>query len=327
MAGDCFTLPLSTKNQDTAEQLLQTWQKGHMHPSTLLYGLNHGAAVHICQRLIMKALGGAYQTNKPHPDVMWLGLTEDESGKQSLSLSIEQVRGARAFAYKSSVTGGPRFLIIDPAEALTPQAQNALLKTLEAPPKGVYFMLISSHLHALIATIRSRCQKHPIYDHDFDTFQKGLMMLNPDAAYDSLPLKWICALKHGDYTAVQQLEDFDFEGFEEGCDQLITQGNQSALLKMIYKVAGKKDKKMVAAFVHGLLLALVNIKNYHQGAPTVVPENMVKAWAKRTSLAKVAEGYRDLSSTLKQHDQLGLDPRQTMINAVSILGRLNGNHQ
>jgi hypothetical protein len=53
----------------------------------------------------------------------------------------------------------------------------------------------------------------------------------------------------------------------------------------------------------------------------------VKAWAKRTSLAKVAEGYRDLSSTLKQHDQLGLDPRQTMINAVSILGRLNGNHQ
>jgi DNA polymerase III subunit delta' len=49
-------------------------------------------------------------------------------------------------------------MAIDDAHAMNEEAQNALLKILEEPPRGVYFFLITSEQHALQATVRSRCQ-------------------------------------------------------------------------------------------------------------------------------------------------------------------------
>ena len=50
-------------------------------------------------------------------------------------------------------------VIIDPAEAMTPTAANALLKTLEEPPEGTGFVLVTHQADALLPTIRSRCQR------------------------------------------------------------------------------------------------------------------------------------------------------------------------
>jgi DNA polymerase-3 subunit delta' len=47
---------------------------------------------------------------------------------------------------------------VDDADALVPQAQNALLKTLEEPPSASVFLLVSSMSDALLATVRSRCR-------------------------------------------------------------------------------------------------------------------------------------------------------------------------
>lgn len=51
-----------------------------------------------------------------------------------------------------------RFVLIDQAEKLTLQAANALLKSIEEPPEGIHFILITSNLAMLLPTIRSRCQ-------------------------------------------------------------------------------------------------------------------------------------------------------------------------
>jgi DNA polymerase-3 subunit delta' len=53
--------------------------------------------------------------------------------------------------------GRRRFVIIDPAEAMNPQAQNALLKTLEEPPGDTTLVLVAGSADALLPTIRSRC--------------------------------------------------------------------------------------------------------------------------------------------------------------------------
>ena len=50
-------------------------------------------------------------------------------------------------------------MIVDTADALLPEAQNALLKTLEEPPSASVFVLVTSRPDVLLPTVRSRCQR------------------------------------------------------------------------------------------------------------------------------------------------------------------------
>jgi DNA polymerase-3 subunit delta' len=50
-------------------------------------------------------------------------------------------------------------VVIDEADAMVPQAQNALLKTLEEPPSASIFVLVSSMPDALLPTVLSRCPR------------------------------------------------------------------------------------------------------------------------------------------------------------------------
>ena len=50
-----------------------------------------------------------------------------------------------------------KIYIVANAELMNPQAQNALLKTIEEPPEYAVIMLLTSNIDALLPTIRSRC--------------------------------------------------------------------------------------------------------------------------------------------------------------------------
>jgi DNA polymerase III subunit delta' len=88
----------------------------------------------------------------PHPDLVWL----THSGAQHL---VEEVRERviRAAVYRP-FEGGKRVFVIEAAEAMRDESQNALLKTLEEPPEFVHLILLSSEPAALLETIASRCQ-------------------------------------------------------------------------------------------------------------------------------------------------------------------------
>lgn len=55
-----------------------------------------------------------------------------------------------------------KIIIIDEVHMLTTEAFNALLKTLEEPPKHVYFMFATTELHKIPITILSRCQRYEL---------------------------------------------------------------------------------------------------------------------------------------------------------------------
>lgn len=75
------------------------------------------------------------------------------------SIKIEQVRDLeRRFAYKP-VAGRYRVTVVSPAEAMTEEASNAFLKTLEEPPPGNVLILNATDPSDLLPTIVSRCQK------------------------------------------------------------------------------------------------------------------------------------------------------------------------
>jgi DNA polymerase III subunit delta' len=88
----------------------------------------------------------------PHPDLVWLV----PRGAQHL---VEEVRERviRAAAYRP-FEGGKRVFVVEAAEALRDESQNALLKTLEEPPGFVHLILLTSEPDALLETIASRCQ-------------------------------------------------------------------------------------------------------------------------------------------------------------------------
>src|SRR5262245_2202137 len=64
---------------------------------------------------------------------------------------------------------GRRVYIIDPADEMTSEGQDALLKTLEEPPPAAILVLVSAYPDTLHATVRSRCRRlrlGPLADRD-----------------------------------------------------------------------------------------------------------------------------------------------------------------
>ncbi|MFH1023280.1 MAG: DNA polymerase III subunit delta' [Planctomycetota bacterium] len=88
-----------------------------------------------------------------HPDLHDLAPAEGER-----HLGIEDVRVLQDVAARTGFAGRRRVILLDPADALTEDAANALLKLLEEPPPHLYLLLITTRPHRLPATLRSRCQ-------------------------------------------------------------------------------------------------------------------------------------------------------------------------
>lgn len=90
--------------------------------------------------------------------------------KEFASIKIGEIRKIREDAHIISLEGRRKFYIIESAELMTTEAQNAFIKILEEPPKNVIFILICKSISALLSTVRSRCQIYSGGD-DFDVAQ------------------------------------------------------------------------------------------------------------------------------------------------------------
>src|SRR6476661_790727 len=88
----------------------------------------------------------------PHPDLVWLA----PSGAQHLVEAVRE-RVIRAASYRP-FEGERRVFVVEAAEAMRDESQNALLKTLEEPPGFAHLILLSSEPEALLETVSSRCQ-------------------------------------------------------------------------------------------------------------------------------------------------------------------------
>jgi DNA polymerase-3 subunit gamma/tau len=73
--------------------------------------------------------------------------------------SVEDARNILEKIQYIPVNGKFKIYIIDEVHMLTPQAFNALLKTLEEPPENVIFILATTEPHKVLETITSRCQR------------------------------------------------------------------------------------------------------------------------------------------------------------------------
>jgi DNA polymerase-3 subunit delta' len=89
-----------------------------------------------------------------HADVVVL----DQGGEASIKIQALRERVLDAAGYRP-FEAARRVFIIDPADALTTQAQDALLKTLEEPPSTTILILLSAYPDTLLPTVQSRCRR------------------------------------------------------------------------------------------------------------------------------------------------------------------------
>ena len=88
--------------------------------------------------------------NKQHPSLLFIE-------PEGLNIKIEMIAKIRSFISLQSFSS-QRVVLIDQAHTMNFQTQNALLKSLEEPPDGVYFILVCDQISKLLPTIRSRTQ-------------------------------------------------------------------------------------------------------------------------------------------------------------------------
>ncbi|MFT6286699.1 MAG: DNA polymerase-3 subunit delta' [Alcanivorax sp.] len=148
-------------------QLLQQYESGKLPHALLLAGpAGIGKAqltVALARLLLCSAPTGGFNcghcsachlsASGSHGDYRWLA-PEDKSKV----IKINQVRAAVDFTTRTASYGKHKVLVLCPADALNINASNALLKCLEEPTRDTHIVLVCERLHALPATIRSRCQ-------------------------------------------------------------------------------------------------------------------------------------------------------------------------
>lgn len=88
---------------------------------------------------------------------------------EPVALKVADARQIRQFVELTRFTSPIKLVAITDANQLTPEAANALLKTLEEPPAHTHFILATNQLDNLLPTIRSRCQIHHLATRESST--------------------------------------------------------------------------------------------------------------------------------------------------------------
>jgi DNA polymerase-3 subunit delta' len=104
-----------------------------------------------------------------HPDILLLAhppKDDKEADKRAegkpyevkRNIPVDEIRAMQRRLNTRPTLGERRVVIVDPADDLEPSASNALLKSLEEPPQGTFFLLVAHRIGRLLPTIRSRCR-------------------------------------------------------------------------------------------------------------------------------------------------------------------------
>ncbi|MFP5396257.1 MAG: DNA polymerase III subunit delta' [Alphaproteobacteria bacterium] len=148
---------------------LQSPRMHHAWMLTGLKGLGKGSFARAAAAELVAEPGIPQPPVEAHPDILipeHPPENKDEAKKREdggdyrrkRAIPIEEIRTLIQRLHTRPTLGARRAVIIDPADDLERNAANALLKALEEPPVGTYFLLVTHRPGRLLPTIRSRCR-------------------------------------------------------------------------------------------------------------------------------------------------------------------------
>lgn len=141
--------------KNTVHDIIADMKKRGKLPQTILFygeeGWGKTTAAKFTAKIILSTENPNLIDKDIHPDVIWA----EHSGKLG-GFSVDTVRFICQNAYIKPNNSDSKVYIFDDCDAITIQAQNALLKIVEEPPRGVYFIFTATSRNIFLPTMLSR---------------------------------------------------------------------------------------------------------------------------------------------------------------------------
>lgn len=185
-----FTATLAG-HQPALEQLLSEWRRGTLAHGWLISGAKGSGkaslAYHFARCLLAGVDARDMHENHPvfrrvaagsHTDLLVVEPVFDEKkGERANEISVEQARGIAQFLSLTPAESAWRVVIVDSVDELNVNGANAILKTLEEPPRQSVILLTCHQPARLLPTIRSRCRPlrlKPLDKNDFSLVMRQI---------------------------------------------------------------------------------------------------------------------------------------------------------
>jgi DNA polymerase-3 subunit delta' len=192
-----------------------------------------------------------------HPDFQEIYLDEDKS------ISVEDIRNLLKGIIIKPLYSKYKVFVINNADNMTVQAQNALLKSLEEPPGYIVFILTVQSGTAMTPTIRSRCQRIFFNKLSYDEL-KGILK----AKYGVVKPEWDFIASYADGVIGTAIDLVDSPEYLEIRDDIIEQvmqllQSQDTDVYILYELFEKYDDK-IDYILRVILIFLRDIIVYNQ---------------------------------------------------------------
>jgi DNA polymerase-3 subunit delta' len=251
-----------------------------------------------------------------HPDILVLEplpANDDEAKKRDdgrpyarkRNINVDQIRAMLHRLHTRPTLGARRAVIVDAADHLEKGAVNALLKGLEEPPQGTFFLLVVHQLGRLLPTVRSRCQVLRFRPLELQEMDRAVSMAAPELDADTRAAA--IAVAHGAPGAALMFAAHDL-------------GRPLALLRQILR-GGDGDLSLRAELGNALgarpdrerLLATI------EAARTVLAEAAVQAGAdNRLAIISAHQRLVDLAREVPTHN---FEPALLVMEIGGLLAR------
>ena len=202
--------------------------------------------------------------NNSHPNIMNVKKEIDEKTKKLKNfIIIDQIRKINQFSLETSVIENiPKFILIDSADDMNINASNGLLKILEEPKLNTYFFLISHQPSSLLPTIKSRCLKINLSNHNYDNFSRIIKISNPDI--DEETNKFLYDISNGSPGLINEYEfDEILNVFERLINLIINKDpfsdSNNDTIKFLSTLNNEKLKVFIS-FMKFILITINKIK-------------------------------------------------------------------
>jgi len=177
---------------------------------------------------------------------------------KNVSLHIDMVREVKQRLRLHSFQGQGRVIVMLGCETMTQETANALLKSLEEPPKDVVFILTTSNLDAMLPTIVSRCQLLQFTYLSVDTITEALTTREGIPERDA---RFFAFIAGGSYTRAREFLKDDFARRKKLCDSIL-ETNAAGSLDDSVTLAEEMLREYPSNEIRSVLELLVSLLKY-----------------------------------------------------------------
>jgi len=240
-----------------------------------------------------------------HPGLLVLRRPWDEKNKRLKSvITVDEIRRLGEFFGFKSASGGWRVALIDSADELNEESENALLKNLEEPPANSLVILVSHAPGRLLPTIRSRVSRLDLKPLDENLLNEWLARMATDVASEERDI--LARFADGSLGLALRLAGEEGTQLARDAEALLATGSEPnwlSLLKLAERVGRHSS----------------DLEQYGEFLMQAVSRRMRALAEAGRGDTRAVEVWEQLNALFSRAVEVNLEPRQTVLAAGALI--------